>query len=121
MSNIDIMGKCKSKLMTYKNIVFAYIFGSYAKGKLGKDSDIDIALYLNSKIDAQEYLKIKMELTSICKRDVDLVILNDAINLHEKGTEFVKHNGDSLYSESDAITKENIELISLKSRKMKNV
>lgn len=78
---MDIVHKCKIELLKYEEIVFAYIFGSYAEGKLGEDSDIDIALYLDSEIDVDKYLEIKVNLTDICKRDVDLVILNDATPL----------------------------------------
>lgn len=42
------------------------------------------------------------------------------INLHDKGSQFVNDKGDSLYSENDAITKENIEFIRLKSNTENN-
>lgn len=43
---MDIIKKCKNILIEYENITFAYIFGSYAQGKIRVDSDIDIAIYL---------------------------------------------------------------------------
>ncbi len=46
-----------------------------------KDSDIDIAIYLEGKVDLDEYLKIKMLLSDNLKREVDLVILNHATPL----------------------------------------
>lgn len=56
MNNMDFVEKCKEILMRYENIIFAYIFGSYVKGNLKKDSDIDIAIYLNKSIDPMTYL-----------------------------------------------------------------
>ncbi|NLW40437.1 MAG: nucleotidyltransferase domain-containing protein [Tissierellia bacterium] len=78
---MDIIEKCRSLLMEYEGIIFAYIFGSYAKGKVNKDSDIDIAIYLKEKIDIETYLTIKMDLSEACKREVDLIILNEAVPL----------------------------------------
>lgn len=73
---MDFIDKCKDILMKYEDIIFAYLFGSYVKGNIRKDSDIDIAIYLKEKIDVESYLQIKMELTEICKKEVDLIILN---------------------------------------------
>lgn len=56
---MDIIKKCKSILMDYEDIIFAYIFGSYVQGKMRADSDIDIAIYLENKMDAETYLEIK--------------------------------------------------------------
>ena len=75
---MDIIEKCKNLLMRYEYIIFAYIFGSYAKGKMRANSDIDIAVYLDQEIDTETYLEIKMLLSDICEREVDLIILNDA-------------------------------------------
>ncbi|NLP31189.1 MAG: nucleotidyltransferase domain-containing protein, partial [Clostridiales bacterium] len=65
-------------LMDYEDIIFAYIFGSYVQGRMRKDSDIDIAIYLKNDMDIQTYLDIKMQLSDSCRKEVDLVILNDA-------------------------------------------
>ena len=75
---MDIIRKCKSILMDYEDIIFAYIFGSYVQGRMRKDSDIDIAIYLKNDMDIQTYLDIKMQLSDSCRKEVDLVILNDA-------------------------------------------
>ncbi|NLW22572.1 MAG: nucleotidyltransferase domain-containing protein [Tissierellia bacterium] len=75
---MDIIEKCKSVLMKYEDIIFAYIFGSYAREKIRKDSDLDIAVYLREEMDIDTYLEIKMQLSEICKREVDLILLNEA-------------------------------------------
>ena len=78
---MDTINKCKDILIKYEDIIFSYIFGSYAKGNIRKDSDIDIAIYLKDNIYTYEYLDMKMELSEVLKREVDLVILNDATPL----------------------------------------
>ena len=78
---MDTINKCKDVLMKYEDIIFAYIFGSYAKGNIRKDSDIDIAIYLKDSIGSYKYLDMKMKLSEALKREVDLVILNNAIPL----------------------------------------
>ena len=78
---MDIKKKAQEILLQYNSILFAYIFGSYAQNKLRKNSDIDIAIYLIDKMDTDEYLEIKMLLTEAFKREVDLVILNNATPL----------------------------------------
>ncbi len=76
----------RSKLLTLfskrKEIVFAYLFGSVAGGKAGKLSDIDIAVYLDPELrpDAGGYgyqSELIVELQSILKSKVDLVVLNE--------------------------------------------
>ncbi len=61
------------------DIIFVYLFGSFAVGKNNSMSDIDLAVYFKENtFDIDNYMKIKMDLTEILKRDVDLVVLNTA-------------------------------------------
>ena len=75
---MDIIKKCKDILMKYEDVVFSCIFGSYAQNRIRENSDIDIAIYLKENIDIDTYLEIKMNLSEVLKREVDLVILNNA-------------------------------------------
>lgn len=75
---MDIAKKCRDTLMKYETIIFAYIFGSFVQNKLKAGSDIDIAIYLEEDLGADIYLEIKMALSDMLKREVDLVILNEA-------------------------------------------
>ncbi len=64
-------------------IKLAYLFGSVAKGKEGKLSDVDIAVFLDESLSKKEIinlqLKVISELTSILKTDrVDLIVMNNA-------------------------------------------
>ncbi len=57
-----------------KSIILAFLFGSFAKGLEMKESDIDIAVYLEEK--SQES-KIKVKIRRILERDIDFILLNE--------------------------------------------
>ena len=75
---MNIIKESRKILMEYKDIIFAYIFGSYAQNNIRNESDIDIAIYLNKDMDIETYLDLKINLSEALKREVDLIILNDA-------------------------------------------
>lgn len=62
------------------NIVFAYIFGGLAEGKVKPLSDIDISVYLRNTDNLSEYkLRLFDKLTdTLGTGELDLVILNTA-------------------------------------------
>ena len=78
---MDIIENCKKILIECENVIFAYIFGSYASKLAREDSDIDIAIYLKDQIDTKEYLNIKTNLIESCGKEIDLIILNEATPL----------------------------------------
>ncbi|MBI4746683.1 MAG: nucleotidyltransferase domain-containing protein [Deltaproteobacteria bacterium] len=66
------------------SILFAYLFGSVAKGEVTPLSDMDIAVYL-SDVDPAAVFDVKLSLYGdICRalkrNDVDLVVLNTVAN-----------------------------------------
>ena len=77
----EIVEKITNYLNSDNIISFAYLFGSYAKGKEKHSSDIDIAIYLFD-ISAETHfdykMKIKFKLEDILKKQVDIVVLNFA-------------------------------------------
>ncbi|WP_423219139.1 type VII toxin-antitoxin system MntA family adenylyltransferase antitoxin [Caldisalinibacter kiritimatiensis] len=76
MNSVD---QIKEILLEYKNIAFAYIFGSFVRNKMTELSDIDIAIYLyNEEISTEDYLNLKTKLEDKLKKDVDIAILNNA-------------------------------------------
>ena len=79
-----------------KPIVVAYLFGSMAKGTAGRLSDVDIAILMSRDhrptLDYHLYLMSK--LANILRREVDVVILNEATPLLR--FEVIKH-GKVLY------------------------
>jgi len=88
------------------NVAFAYLFGSYAEGKMRTESDIDIAAYVID-LKEEEYLKFKLkyknELENIFKIPVDLILMNSAPPLlnHEifKNGIILKNDNPSLLSQ----------------------
>jgi predicted nucleotidyltransferase len=66
----------------HKNVDLAYLFGSYAKGKVNRLSDVDVAVLLSGKIDPEVYFDVQLdfagELSSYLGKEVEVVILNRA-------------------------------------------
>lgn len=80
------------------DISLIYIFGSFARETNRKNSDIDIAVLLNGKIDGYTKLNIIGRLVDIFKReDIDLVILNNVNEVLK--FQVIKH-GKPIYMES---------------------
>jgi len=70
----------KRVLAEDNNIVFAYIFGGLAEGKVNPLSDLDIAVYIRDTNDLAEY-KINLFdriANSLGTSELDLIILNTA-------------------------------------------
>ncbi len=81
MNEKSLLEALNASLLLNDNVIFAYLFGSFAKGEQTSSSDVDIALYLkDSSLDNQ--LQIIYELSKLLKRDVDLVVLNSVKNIY---------------------------------------
>ena len=70
----------RKKLEGEESVCFAYLFGSYGRGKPGPLSDVDVAVFLEG---CKDYWDKKLELIGEITRtlrteEVDLVILNQA-------------------------------------------
>jgi len=63
-----------------KNILVAYLFGSYARGYETVQSDVDIAVLVSEVPEKplEYYLHLERKLAEALQKDVDLVFLNDA-------------------------------------------
>lgn len=57
------------------NPIIVYVFGSFARGELREDSDIDIAFFSKSDFSTYEIFILAQELADIYKREVDLIDL----------------------------------------------
>jgi len=66
-------------LAGYDFIAFALLFGSYARQAAFPWSDVDIAIYATRPLELLEMGEIIATLEDVVKRDVDLVVLNDAL------------------------------------------
>lgn len=73
--------KIAELLKSNQNIKFAYIFGSFAKGKNRFGSDLDIAVLFGQEPDLLSIGQLIVELEEVVDLNVDLVSLN---NLSEK-------------------------------------
>ena len=76
--NNGVIPRILSVLHRKEYIVFAYLFGSRAKGTATKKSDIDIAIYAIRHLNWREVVELIHELEDVTKRRVDLVVLNNA-------------------------------------------
>jgi hypothetical protein len=71
--------KTRGILKDHKEVLFAYLYGSFAKGKAGKKSDIDIGLLLRDdyKADPLYESKISIRFDKKLGREVEVRILNN--------------------------------------------
>ncbi|MDD5435713.1 MAG: nucleotidyltransferase domain-containing protein [Nitrospira sp.] len=70
----------RDALLEDNNVIFAYLFGGFAEGRITPLSDIDIAVYLKPTDNVAEYkLGLFDRLAdSLGTNEIDLVILNTA-------------------------------------------
>jgi predicted nucleotidyltransferase len=95
-------------------IVFAYLFGSQAKGQSTTLSDIDLAVFIDRKISKSERFDIRLRLTNdlsaIAGTKVDLIVMNDIpIQL---AYEIIKYGKAILCKDRDAMIDAEIEILS---------
>ena len=76
----DLIPKALTYLQSVPDILFAYLFGSFGRGKQLPLSDVDIAVYLKEPTVVQEKkMEILGALIDILQTDeIDLVVLNSA-------------------------------------------
>ncbi len=88
-----------------RKVIFAYLFGSQARGDVGRLSDLDIAVCFAETVGPDERFELRLEvlgeLTDLFKTDdVDLIVFNDAPPLL---THRVLKEGLLLFSADDRI------------------
>ena len=64
-----------------ENVIFAYLFGSRARGDESSRSDVDVAVYLR-EMSLDKRLKLHHALQKELKREVDLLVLNETRNIY---------------------------------------
>lgn len=78
MNRKSTINKIRSSLLTVDyHIEFAFAFGSFISGKSNSLSDIDIAIYLDRKIDLIKFGRIVSDLEKLNVKKIDLVELNN--------------------------------------------
>ncbi len=95
-------------------IVFAYLFGSQAKGQSTTLSDVDLAVFIDRRISRSERFDIRLRLTNdlsaIAGTKVDLIVMNDIpIQL---AYEIIKYGKAILCKDRDAMIDAEIEILS---------
>ena len=82
MKNIDLTGLNKD-LFTRHKVVLAYVFGSFANGKFGPLSDLDIAVLFSKYVDSKDYLHkeslLRLEIGKMIGAEADIINLNKSI------------------------------------------
>jgi uncharacterized protein len=80
IKSIDLL---RSGLATEREVRFAYLFGSQARGDGGPLSDIDVAVYLDESVDAFNcrLRLIERIVRIIGEEDIEIVVLNTATPL----------------------------------------
>lgn len=72
-------------LLQYGEIAFAYLFGSYVKGTVGEDSDLDVAIYFTPRskpfdLEDEYYFESEDDIWSAVEKktglETDLIVLN---------------------------------------------
>ncbi len=106
MEEIESLKKELKKLKEERKISLAFLYGSFAKGKVHKRSDIDIAIYINSK-DEKETANIVERLSSLTDRNLEILRLDDEdespfiIQEALKGMPLIEPDDDILYEVYD--------------------
>lgn len=90
--------KIKDILINRVSPYLIIIFGSAAKKRLRKDSDIDIAFLSDKYFDDYEIFMVSQELADVLNRDVDLIDLNKATTVFKAQ---IIGNGRVIYSKDD--------------------
>lgn len=79
LSKNEIQKKIEEYLSKRREIVFAYIFGSFAENKVF--NDIDIGIYVDGKIRLFYDIEISRDLERILSVPADIIILNKASSM----------------------------------------
>ncbi|NWF75546.1 MAG: nucleotidyltransferase domain-containing protein [Nitrospirae bacterium] len=74
----EIILKLKAYFQEDSNVQFAFIFGSYVKGRQKRGSDLDVAVFFKNPPEGLDLLGYTNKLSDILEKEVHLVVLNNA-------------------------------------------
>lgn len=92
-------------------VLLAYLYGSYARGNSHRRSDIDIAVYLDSK-DEDVRIKAVDRILMACDRDIEMLFLDDedespfVVQEALRGISLIEPDKNKLYDLSDRVLHE---------------
>lgn len=75
---LQIVGALKRYFALRNDVVLVFLFGSHARGKATRRSDVDVAVYFADAHDLTSVNGITAELEALLRKDVDLIVLNEA-------------------------------------------
>ncbi len=73
-----ILDTLKRYFASRDDVAVAFLFGSHAKGKATRRSDVDVAAYFAGAHDLTRVNGVTGELEALLHKDVDLIVLNEA-------------------------------------------
>jgi len=79
MSMTDQLEQARDLLASHDGILFALLFGSMATGHTHPWSDVDIGVYVTTPLSLLEIGRLTATLERLIEQDVDLLVLNDAL------------------------------------------
>jgi predicted nucleotidyltransferase len=108
--------RLKEVLLKDSNVLFAYLFGSYAAGLQCKESDVDLAVYFKEALRPLELLDYLHFLSEVAGRYVHLVSLNSAspflkFQVLKTGLPLVVRNREALASFKERVMVEREEYL----------
>lgn len=74
----DLETKLKEYFADKENVLMAFLFGSAAKGRQIAESDVDVAVWLREPYTMDDHFKINCAISTISRKEVDLILLNSA-------------------------------------------
>ncbi len=77
-TEISVKEALTDLLYSDDNVLYAIVFGSFAMGREGRESDLDIAIFFRNPPEGMEFLLYMQELSEKAGRDVHLTVLNNA-------------------------------------------
>ena len=81
----EIVEKIKAYFEKFDEVLRVYLFGSFASNKANTASDVDIAILLSGSFPKEKFFDFRLtkmnELSDILRKEVDLIIFNEAPNV----------------------------------------
>lgn len=98
------------------HIILSYLYGSEATGFKHKESDVDIAVFLDEKINKEKYFKKTLEFSEIFekifpKKQIHILILNQATPLLKH--QVLKEGQPIFWKNNEEMLKFNLEAVHL--------
>ena len=73
----ELIGRLRAVLIREEDVRSAWLFGSVVRGEDRTDSDIDVAVWMQSRPDFERFSTLQLRLEQAIHRPVDLLVLND--------------------------------------------